>query len=80
MSAALRNKDKIKSDSLPCMTCCFLSKAAEEALLWGFGDFIAAYQNNSNRAIEGSFEVDPVAVVIRAFIDGQGEELGRCSQ
>ena len=69
VSGALRNLGKIKLERTPRMAD--LVKwitAAEPALGWEPGQFLAAYRENRRDVIETSFEADAVAVGIRDYI------------
>ena len=69
VSGALRNLDKMKLERMPRMAD--LAKwitAAEPALGWESGQFLAAYRENRRDVIETSFEADAVAVAIRDYI------------
>jgi putative DNA primase/helicase len=69
VSGALRNLGKIKLERTPRMAD--LVKwitAAEPALGWESGQFLAAYRENRRDVIETSFEADAVAVGIRDYI------------
>ena len=69
VAGALRNLDKVKLERMPRMAD--LAKwitAAEPALGWETGRFLAVYRENRRDVIETSFEADAVAVAIRDFI------------
>ena len=69
VSGALRNLDTIKLERSPRMAD--LAKwitAAEPALGWDAGKFLAVYRENRRDVIETSFEADAVAVAIRDYI------------
>lgn len=46
--------------------------AAEEALPWAPGEFMAAYDSHRAAAVELALEADPVASAVRQFMGGQG--------
>jgi putative DNA primase/helicase len=71
VSGALRNLSKTKLERTPRMAD--LAKwitAAEPALGWESGQFLAAYRENRRDVIETSFEADAVAVAIRDYVVG----------
>jgi putative DNA primase/helicase len=69
VAGAMRNLDKVKLDRMPRMAD--MAKwitAAEPALGWEPGQFLAVYRENRRDVIETSFEADAVAVAIRDFV------------
>ena len=69
VAGALRNLDKVKLERSPRMAD--LAKwitAAEPALGWEPGQFLAVYRENRRDVIETSFEADAVAVAIKDYI------------
>lgn len=69
VSGALRNLDTVKLERVPRMAD--LAKwitAAEPALGWESGQFLAVYRENRRDVIETAFEADAVAVGIRDYI------------
>jgi putative DNA primase/helicase len=71
VAGALRNLDTVKLERSPRMAD--LAKwvtAAEPALGWDAGKFLAVYRENRRDVIETSFEADAVAVAIKDYVAG----------
>lgn len=70
LSAALANVHKVKLARLPRMAdFATWVVAAEPALPWQAGTFMAAYARNRAAVVEHSLEGDPVAVAVRSFME-----------
>jgi hypothetical protein len=54
--------------------------AAEKALKWQDGEFMAIYDVNRNIAIDQGLEADPVAVAIQLFMEDKTEWTGTTSE
>lgn len=81
VSAALRNRDKTKLEELPRMAdFAVWVAAAEEALPWKPGGFMAAYTGNRAEANELALNDDPVAVAVRALLERQEEWSGTSTE
>lgn len=66
---ALRNQDNVKLAALPRLAdFAIWVTAAEPALPWPPGSFMAAYTGNRQEAVELSLEADVVAVALRAHM------------
>jgi hypothetical protein len=73
VSAALANRDKTKLKELPRMADFGLwVTAAEPALGWKPGSFLAAYTGNVARAHEVALDASPVGPTLRAFVSTNG--------
>ncbi|CRK83428.1 bifunctional DNA primase/polymerase [Neobacillus massiliamazoniensis] len=69
VSGALRELPNIKLVTKPRMADFALwVTAAESALKWTKGSFMAVYDENRNEAIEQGLESDPVGVAVQAFM------------
>jgi len=82
LSGALRELSHTKLDKLPRMADFALwVTAAEKAIGWDHGDFIAAYQGNRNSANDLAIESSPVGQPLLEFVeanqgwDGSASEL-----
>jgi hypothetical protein len=74
VSTTLRNQDSVQIRSLPRMADFALwVVAAEPALPWPPGSFLAAYTSNRQEAVELSLEAHVVAVAVRAHMVGRDE-------
>jgi putative DNA primase/helicase len=70
LGAALANFSKVKLARLPRMAdFATWVVAAEPALPWPEGIFLAAYTKNRAAVVEHSLEGDPVAVAVRTFME-----------
>ncbi|ABG04560.1 hypothetical protein Rxyl_1598 [Rubrobacter xylanophilus DSM 9941] len=70
VSAALRNRDRTRLEELPRMAdFAVWVAAAEEALPWEAGAFLAAYTGNRAEANELALGDDPVAVAVRSLLE-----------
>src|SRR5262249_3186569 len=70
ISAALRNESRVKLDRLPRMAdFAVWVTAAESALGWKAGTFLAAYKGNRTEANELALEVSPVTAVVKTLIE-----------
>jgi 5S rRNA maturation endonuclease (ribonuclease M5) len=77
LSAALANVHKVKLTQLPRMAdFATWIVAAEPALPWPPGTFLAAYTRNRAAVVEHSLEGDPVAVAVRSFMEHRQEWEG----
>ena len=69
VSMALRNQDSVNFTILPRMAdFAVWIRAAEPALPWATGSFMAAYTGNQQEAVELSLDADVVAVALRAHM------------
>lgn len=73
VAVAQKNISSVKLDKQPRMAdfARWLS-AAEPALPWGIGEFMAAYGGNRADAIELALEDDHVAVAVRSLLQAEG--------
>jgi putative DNA primase/helicase len=70
VSGALRNLEDVRLEELPRMAdFAVWVTAAEEALGWEPGEFMAAYSSNQREATESALEADPVAVALRKVVE-----------
>jgi len=77
VSVALRNIDTTRLDDLPRMADFALwVQAAEPALPWDTGDFMAVYNENRENIIRDSVESNIVASAIMTWMNGRGEWTG----
>lgn len=73
LSAALANIHRVDLDRMPRMAdFAAWVTAAEPALPWEPGTFLAAYEQNRGGVIEGSLENDPVAMAVMDLASGLG--------
>jgi hypothetical protein len=78
---ALRNQNRVKLSTFPRMADFALwITAAEPALPWTSGSFMAAYTGNRQEAVELSLEADVVAVAVRAHMADKEEWSGTPSE
>jgi hypothetical protein len=81
LSAALANFQKVELAQLPRMAdFATWVVAAELALPWKQGDFLAAYTRNCAAVVEHSLDADPVAMAVRAFMEGKESWEGTPSE
>jgi hypothetical protein len=81
VSMALRNQDHVELPNLPRMAdFAIWVTAAEPALPWPPGSFMAAYTGNRQDAVELSLEADVVAVAVRAHMVDKEEWSGSPSE
>jgi hypothetical protein len=81
LSAAMENITKVKLPRLPRMAdFATWVVAAEPALPWPPGAFLAAYIQNRAAVVEHSLESDPVAVVLRKFMESREEWEGTATE
>src|SRR5262249_43350463 len=72
VAEALRNLPTVKLNRLPRMAdFATWATAAEPALGWKSGTFMAAYTGNRREANELALEASPVAAAVRQLIEGQ---------
>jgi hypothetical protein len=72
VSGALRNVENVQLDALPRLAdFAVWVTAAEEALGWEQGTFMAAYSGNQRAATEAALEADPVAVALMKVLELQ---------
>jgi hypothetical protein len=77
LAAALANVHTVKLARLPRMAdFATWIVAAEAALPWEPGNFLAAYTRNRASVVEHSLEGDPVAVALRSFMESRYEWEG----
>ena len=81
VSMALQNQDQVKLPILPRMAdFAIWVTAAEPALPWPSGSFIAAYTGNRQEAVELSLESDVVAAAVRAHMADKEDWSGKPSE
>jgi hypothetical protein len=81
VSVALRNRDSVTLDVVPRMAdFAVWVTAAEGALEWEPGSFLAAYSSNQADATELALEDDPLAEAIKAFLTEHGEWNGTSTE
>jgi hypothetical protein len=81
VSAALRYLDQVELEELPRMAdFAVWATAAESALGWEPGAFMAAYSGNRAEATENALEADPVAISVREFMEDQDEWTGTAGE
>ena len=70
VSGALRNVGDVHLEELPRLAdFAVWATAAEEALGWEQGMFMAAYSGNQSAATEAALEADPVAAAVMKWMD-----------
>lgn len=81
-SCALRRRSEVRLERSPRMAdFAHWVVAAEEALPWPEGTFLAAYEGNRRESVEVSLEADPVATAVRDLVtksedfEGTSQEL-----
>ncbi len=78
VSCALRNVEDVRLERLPRMAdFAVWVVAAEEALGWEQGTFMAAYSGNRKVATEAALEADPVAVALMKILELQADNEWR---
>jgi hypothetical protein len=78
VSCALRNVENVQLDELPRLAdFAEWVVAAEEALGWEPGTFMAAYCGNRKAANEAALEADPVAVALMKVLERQAKHEWR---
>ena len=81
VSTALRRKNEVAFDTLPRMAdFATWVQAAEPALPWEDGQFIALYNDNREGAIGQAIESDPVAYAITIFMEDESEWIGTATE
>lgn len=81
VSAAIRNLDRVQLDELPRMAdFAVWVTAAEEALPWEPGSFVAAYAGNRAEAEGAAMETDPVAVAVHDLMATRKEWGGTATE
>ncbi len=81
VSSALRYQKEVHFDTLPRMAD-FVAwvTAAERALPWEPGGFMAAYTGNRGRAVEDAVDADPVGNAIRQFMSNRDRWTGTATE
>jgi hypothetical protein len=69
----------VKPDHLPRMADFAVWVMSCEGALWPKGTFMATYDSNINEAAETVLEADPVAPVLRRYLDRAGQFKGSAS-
>jgi len=81
VSCALLNVDMVKLEERPRMAdFAVWVAAAEEALPWERGGFMAAYTGNRAEANELALDNDPVAVAVRQLLEDRDEWSGTSTE
>lgn len=81
VSNALKRLPNIKLNSKPRMADFALwITAAENALNWKQGEFIAIYTNNRSQAVDQGLESDPFASAVMQLLDEEKTFIGNASQ
>jgi hypothetical protein len=81
VSGALGMVPEVRLEGMPRMAdFAVWATAAEEALGWEPGAFMAAYSGNRAEATESALEADPVAIAVREFMEDQGEWTGTAGE
>jgi 5S rRNA maturation endonuclease (ribonuclease M5) len=81
VSAGVKNLESVNLPALPRMADFALwITAAEPALPWPAGSFLATYTGNRQEAIELSLEADVVAVAVRAHMTDRDEWTGTAKE
>lgn len=82
VSCALRRQSEVRLERSPRMAdFAHWVVAAEAALPWPEGSFLAAYEGNRQESVEISLEADPVATAVRSLVmrhgtfEGTSQEL-----
>ena len=77
VSGALACEDEVRLTELPRMAdFAIFATAAERALGWNDGDFIAAYRSNRSESTSVAFDADLVSQVVMRFMDGRSAWSG----
>jgi hypothetical protein len=81
VSGALGAVQGVRLEGMPRMAdFAVWATAAEEALSWEPGAFMAAYSGNRAEATESALEADPVAIAVREFMVDQDEWTGTAGE
>lgn len=81
VAAALRNLDSVELPTVPRMAdFAVWASAAETALGFPQGAFLAAYDDNRSEAVEVALEADPVAVAVRSLTAQHAEWSGTATE
>ncbi len=81
LSGALGTVESVRLEGMPRMAdFAVWATAAEEALGWKSGAFMAAYTGNRKEATEGALEADPVAGAIRTLMANRNEWSGTATE
>jgi hypothetical protein len=81
VSCGLRRRNEVRLDRSPRMAdFAHWVVAAEPALPWPAGAFLAAYEANRGEAVESSLEADEVAVAVRELVAEQSEFEGTAQE
>jgi hypothetical protein len=81
VSGALGAVQGVRLEGMPRMAdFAVWATAAEEALSWKPGAFMAAYSGNRAEATENALEADPVAIAVREFMEDQDEWTGTAGE
>lgn len=80
-SCALRNYKQIKLDRVPRMAdFAIWVTAAEEALGWDYGTFLAAYAQNRRDVAAQTLDADLVGTAISSYMEGRDDWEGTASE
>jgi hypothetical protein len=81
VSGALRSVDGVRLEGMPRMAdFAVWATAAESALGWEAGAFIAAYTGNREEATQTALEADPAAGAVRTFMQERNEWIGTATE
>lgn len=81
VSCALGTVESVRLEGMPRMAdFAVWATAAEEALGWESGSFMAAYTGNREEATESALEADPVAGAVRALMANREEWSGTTTE
>jgi hypothetical protein len=81
VSGALGAVESVRLEGMPRMAdFAVWATAAESALGWESGAFMAAYAGNRAEATESALEADPVAIAVREFMEGRDEWTGTAGE
>jgi hypothetical protein len=81
ISGALGAVERVRLEGMPRMAdFAVWATAAEEALGWEPGAFMAAYAGNRAEATESALEADPVAIAVREFMEDRDEWIGTAGE
>ena len=81
VSCALKNLHTTKIDACPRMAdFVHWVVAAEEALPWAPGEFLAQYEQNRLSAIDDAIEADPIASAVMKLVQTEGNWSGTATE